>query len=299
MSIFSFSSSSRPYYAFPEDSKPALDGHPSHHQGEAAHCIPASVKADDVVDLAGQYNIVSEKGPDNHAALGVSNPLRNGMWLCANCHKSLGRDISIVLCPPLTILRVILDEWDRLQTLQDFCKMKYKHFPRLRSVYHLLQVGRLAPPPLYSSTGRVVNIGREQFCLHDTPDPDGALRQYRFDSEPTVPHLWRFPCLKPENVMAVLLHLTGDLSKDSLLSDPPPSALTYDDQMRTLLFRIKGRILQTRAAKYINSTALIPGEDRHGDLSETGGTEMGGGSRFEMEEDTEEDTDTDGAGDGE
>ncbi|KAJ7226089.1 hypothetical protein GGX14DRAFT_556837 [Mycena pura] len=228
--------------------------------GQAAHCIGASEStAIAVLNSAPVLGIVSRIGPDPDVALGVRNARVNGMWLCPTCHWELSKE-EIVLCPPLKILRAIRDDFDpRVITMQEFLQKVYtKDFPKLRFLYHFVrnipEVGSLVMFP-----GNLVTLYREKFCLHvANPNPKTMKMEDHFFelTDSTAPHIWRFPCLQPENVMAVLLHMTNPTPQnaDTLLGkEPPEMVLTLNDEFLTLICAIKGAIFSRRALQKIDT----------------------------------------------
>ncbi|KAJ7228266.1 hypothetical protein GGX14DRAFT_612011 [Mycena pura] len=178
------------------------------------------------------HNVVPQNGPsDPGEALGVNDAKLNGIWLCPTCHGMLSKD-NLLICPPLQILRAVRERFDPMKvTMQEFSKNIYaKEFSGLRSLYHLNQV-----------------------------------RPNRFDRS----HIWRFPCLMLENVMAVLLYMTGRPApgnKMSLLGlQPPKSCLTLNNQFLALLFYLK---------LDITLKLVIEVEDSDSGSSETGDTDV-------------------------
>ncbi|KAJ7221718.1 hypothetical protein GGX14DRAFT_559199 [Mycena pura] len=231
-------SSNRPY-SFSDDAKKELAIKSNHQcsickadahkdddrehtdQWEAAHCIAASdIGVSPQLTVAVKMKIVSTTGPDAHEALGVSDAKRNGMWRAYYPLPSSGYELKIASLfkvpqsarqggyPLLKVLRAILNEFEPSEmTLQQFLKNYTKDFPALRSQYHLLRTTPGAVS-MYMGPARPVNIYHQPFLLHDT-NSSNLARHIFATTDSTEPHIWHLPCLKPENVMAVLLYMTG------------------------------------------------------------------------------------------
>ncbi|KAJ7228218.1 hypothetical protein GGX14DRAFT_611750 [Mycena pura] len=179
------------------------------------------------------YEIVSARGPlDAEGALGVNDALANGLWLCPSCHERLGAEV-FVLCPPLKILRAIRDDFDpKMTTMQAFLENIYtNNFPKLRFLYQLVRISSEAID-IYMCPGRLVELG--PFRLHDTNSPRKEQLSEEVDpTVPAVPHIWSFPGLKPENVMAVLLHKTNERETATELPTSAKVARTATEPMPT------------------------------------------------------------------
>ncbi|KAJ7195506.1 hypothetical protein GGX14DRAFT_676836 [Mycena pura] len=233
-SLYSVTSSNQPYAFNPNDKAVLATRQPVLHlqnrnsqggnfrkrTGQAAHCIGASESTASGV-LGPVLGIVSRTGPDPDVALGVRNALVNGLWrtyyelkkflVCPTCHLELAKK-EIVLCPPLKILPAIRDDFDpRVTTMQAFLEKVYtKDFPKLRFLYHFGLCGtQRRLDPWLCARGTLSTYTMSNFCLHNATPKRTMMQEHTYGSDifdladSTAPHIWRFLCLKPENVMAV------------------------------------------------------------------------------------------------
>ncbi|KAJ7202404.1 hypothetical protein GGX14DRAFT_399567 [Mycena pura] len=243
--------------------------------GEAAHWIGASFSIAHIPQLAvAAAHCVIAPTEDPGTALHVNDVRYNALWLCSNCHTMLGKN-NFLVCPPLKILRALRENFDpRSTNMQAFLELVYANeFPELRHLYHFV---RISPRPvdMYLGPSKIVKRGHERFRLQNS-STTGKVEQIPFDNETSLtepPSIWRFPCLAPENVMAVLLHITGRPAphgKVSLMVSPPTSASNFNDQLLSHLFGLKaGIITQLLPPPHLAPLRAVLESD-----SETGDTE--------------------------
>lgn len=142
---------------------------------------------------------------------------------------------------------------------------------------------------------KVVTRGSERIRLHYSVT--GRLDEIKFKNNTRLtepPHTWRFPCLAPENVMAVLLHMTDRRLPNkvsllaSLLALPSPVS-NFNDQLLHHLFGVKGAITTQLSLTTLPHLAPAVNETTEEAMDEEMGDE-----EFEMGEDTD-DEDSDGS----